>query len=84
MPPATYTLHRATDDACIGQRTNPAALVNLAEIAGKGCYYVHNGVGVVAACEVQAKGKTREIERHPYIGRKDAGLAARRIAGIAD
>lgn len=45
---------------------------------------MHNGFGVVAACEVPAKGATREIDRRPYIDRKDAGLATRRIAGIAD
>lgn len=80
----TYTLHRAEDDCCVGQRANPAALVNLAELAGKGRYYVHNGVGVVAACEVTAGRRTVEVDRIFLMSRRAAGAEARRAFGVED
>lgn len=83
MAATTYTLHRAEDDRCVGQRADPAALVSLAELAGRGRYYVHNGVGVVAACEVTAAHKTVAADRTPFMARKAAAIEARRAFGVA-
>jgi hypothetical protein len=50
----------------------------------RGRYYVHNGVGVVAACEVTAARKTVAADRTPFMARRAAAIEARDAFGMED
>ena len=66
-----YTLARTSTDEIEFQGTFEEVRQHLSGAdmqMGDGGYYVHNGIGVIAAVKVNS-GAVREINRIPYMGR---------------
>ena len=67
----TYTLARTSTDDVEFQGTIEEVRQHLSGAnmqMGDGGYYIHNGLGVIAALKVK-NGAVREINRTPYMGR---------------